>query len=64
MNSYANNPYSKSVSSWERHTGKDMYNRKTYCPYCGNEGRDEITAYDHMWRTLRCRECKKTYKVK
>ena len=63
-NTYANDPYFRSPTSWERHTGHDMYQRKTYCPYCGKYKRDEITMYDCLWRTLKCGRCGKTYRVK
>lgn len=63
-NPHTNDPYHRSATSWEHHTGLDVYQRKTWCPYCGSHGRDIITAYDLLWRTLKCRECGKTYKVK
>lgn len=61
---YANDPYFRGAATWEHHGGRDVYMRKTWCPYCGRHERDEVTAYDHMWRTLRCGGCGKTYRVK
>ena len=61
---HANDPYFKGARTWEHHKGTDVYNRKTWCPYCGHYGRDGICAYGTLWRTLKCSECGVTYKVK
>ena len=59
-----NNPYHKPKNSWENKSGTDLYQRVTYCPYCGNTSRDVIKRYEGVWFRLTCRKCGLDYKVR
>lgn len=64
MNELDTNPYLKSLRSSER--GGVDYVRKTTCPYCGAGPRRMhiCGSGDHLWVTLRCPVCERTYKVR
>jgi len=46
----ANDPYFAPAGTWEANgIGTDMYQRETYCPYCGSAKRDELKRIQGVW---------------